>query len=229
MSEPRASLEEVERAFHAAGLVSRGAFHPEPDDKVPALAGGAPARTLVLAGNVGRSMWAAFSKAERAPQHALDAWSRAVLEPIAGRFGGAAMFPGGGPPFQPFIAWAQRAGPVTQSAIGMLIHPDYGLWHAYRGALALPDRLALPSPDMRPRPCDSCADKPCLSTCPVDAFKPSGYDMPACIGFLESPPGTECASQGCAARRACPVGREHIYEPAQAAFHMAAFVKANRR
>jgi len=93
----------------------------------------------------------------------------------------------------------------------------------------LPQRLDLPAPDARPCPCDSCADKPCLRTCPIDAFKPSGYDVPACIDFLESPSGTECAGQGCAARRACPVGQDHIYEPAQAAFHMAAFVKANRR
>ena len=229
MSEARTSLEEVEAALTGAGLVPRGAFHPEPDDKVPALSDGAPARTLILAGNTGRSMWAEFSKAGQAPQHALDAWSRAVLEPIAGRFGGAAFFPGGGPPYQPFIAWAQRAGPVTSSAIGMLIHPDFGLWHAYRGALALPQRLDLPEPDTRPRPCDSCADKPCLTSCPVGAFEPSGYDVRTCIDYLESPPGHGCMAQGCAARRACPVGQDHIYQPAQAAFHMAAFVKANRR
>ena len=229
MTERNISLEEVERALAAAGLVSRGAFHPKTNDKIPALSDGAPARTLVLAGNIGRSLWAAFSKAEHAPQHALDTWSRAVLEPIAARFGGAAIFPGDGPPYQPFIAWAQRAGPVRPSAIGMLIHPDFGLWHAYRGALALPQRLELPATDTRARPCDNCADKPCLTTCPVDAFKPSGYDVPTCIGFLESPPGVECTTQGCAARRACPIGREHIYEPAQAAFHMAAFVKANQR
>ncbi len=229
MTEGNASLEEVKRALADAGLVSRGAFHPAPDDKVPALAGGAPARTLVLAGNAGRSMWAAFAKAEHAPEHALDAWSRAVLAPIAARFGGAAILLGGGPPYPPFIAWAQRAGPVAPSPIGMMIHPDFGLWHAYRGALALPGRLDLPEPDTRPSPCDSCADKPCLTTCPVDAFKPSGYDVPACIDFLQTPPGAECASQGCAARRSCPIGQDHIYAPAQAAFHMAAFVKANRR
>ncbi|MHA1536604.1 MAG: hypothetical protein ACTSUD_03540 [Alphaproteobacteria bacterium] len=229
MSEAGAGLEEIERALAGVGLVSRGAFHPEPGDNVPVLASGAPARTLVLAGNEGPSMWQAFSKAERASEHALDAWSREILEPIAARFAGAAIFPGGGPPYLPFIAWAQRAGPVSSSALGLLIHPDFGLWHAYRGALALPRRLDLPAPDTRANPCDACADKPCLTACPVGAFKPSGYDVPACIAYLESPPGADCASHGCAARRACPVGQEHVYAPAQAAFHMEAFVKANKR
>lgn len=229
MTEPKTSLAEIERALTAIGLVLRGAFHPEPGDKVPALSAGAPARTLVLAGNAGGSMWAAFGNTERAPQHALDAWSRAVLEPIAARFGGAALFPGGAPPYPPFIAWAQRAGPVTSSPIGLLIHPDYGLWHAYRGALALPDRLDLPEPDTRPRPCDACPGKPCLTTCPVGAFTPSGYQVRTCIDYLESTPGNACSSHGCAARHACPVGRDYLYQPAQAAFHMAAFVKANRR
>ena len=37
-----------------------------------------------------------------------------------------------------------RAEAVAPSPLGILIHPDYGLWHAYRGALAFAERLALP-------------------------------------------------------------------------------------
>jgi len=33
---------------------------------------------------------------------------------------------------------------------------------------------------------------------------------------------------GCLARRACPVGAEHAHQPAQAAFHMRAFLAARR-
>jgi hypothetical protein len=33
-------------------------------------------------------------------------------------------------------------------------------------------------------------------------------------------------SGGCLARRACPVGREYAYDPAQARFHMQAFLAA---
>jgi len=223
----RTTLADVEAALQDAGLTPRGAFHPEPDDGVPDLPDGRPAGTLVLAGNVGPAMWAAFEESDAKGPDALDRWSAAVLTPIAERFDGAVHLPGG-PPYLPFIRWAQRAEPVQPSAIGMLIHPEYGLWHAYRGALALPGRLDLPPRDMRPRPCDTCADKPCLTTCPVGAFTAEGYDVPACVGYLETETGNECASHGCAARRACPVGREFHYAPEQAAFHMAAFVRANR-
>jgi hypothetical protein len=221
------TLSNIEAALTEAGLTPRGAFHPDPADGVPDLPDGRPAGTLVLAGNVGPAMWRAFGATASTGRDALERWSAAVLSPIAERFGGAAHLPGG-PPYLPFIRWAQRAGPLRPSAIGLLIHPDFGLWHAYRGALALPGRLDLPPPDARPSPCETCADKPCLATCPVGAFTTEGYDVPACTGYLAATPDNACMSQGCAARRACPVGREHHYAPEQAAFHMAAFLRANR-
>ena len=195
---------------------------------MPPLSDGSAARTVVLAGNVGPSMWDAFAATDRQDDHPLEAWSRAVLEPIAASFGGMVVYPFGGPPYQPFMRWAQRAGPIHPSKIGMLIHPDFGLWHAYRGAVLLPDRLELPARDERPRPCDSCPDKPCLTACPVNAFSAEGYDVPGCVAFVDDEPNNDCASHGCAARRACPVGRDVVYAPDQAAFHMAAFVRANQ-
>src|SRR4030095_137820 len=48
--------------------------------------------------------------------------------------------------------WAMRAEAVAPSPLGILIHPDYGLWHAYRGALAFAERLALPPRGARPLP-----------------------------------------------------------------------------
>src|SRR5690606_16718138 len=123
--------------------------------------------------------------------------------------------------------WAQRAEPVFPSPVGMLIHPEHGLWHAYRCAFAfagelegVPERRAVSSP------CESCAEKPCLSTCPVGAFDGSAYDVPACAGHLRRPEGADCMGLGCRARRACPVGRAATYLPEQAAFHMAAFLEA---
>lgn len=175
-------------------------------------------------------MWRAFEAAR--PAYAddpdpLDAWVRDVLAGIAGDVGATALFPFGGPPYLPFQRWAQRAGPVHPSPLGVLIHPDYGLWHAYRGALAFAERLDLAAPDDRPSPCATCADKPCLSACPVDAFSPDIYDVPACVGHIETAAGTDCLELGCRARRACPVGRDVLYEPAQAEFHMRAFRRAN--
>jgi len=211
------------------GLIVRGGFQPIAEDGVP----GDPA-TLVLVGNAGPAMWRAFEAARADGGYTdsanlLDDWVRGVLSGVAEELGAVPLVPFGGPPHLPFQRWAQRAEAVYPSPLGVLIHPDYGLWHAYRGALAFAERLDLPPGDDRPRPCDTCADKPCLAACPVAAFGPDGYEVPACIGHISAPEGADCMELGCRARRACPVGREFIYEPANAAFHMAAFRKAQQR
>ena len=52
-----------------------------------------------------------------------------------------------GRPWLPFQQWARKAEPVHVSPLGVLIHPDYGLWHSYRGALCFDTRL-LPCPSL---------------------------------------------------------------------------------
>jgi len=218
------------RAVEARGLIVRGAFHPSAEDGVPAMADGRGVATLVLVGVVGRSLWDVFQAApeSRQRQNPLDRWSRRVVAELAGELGADALFPFGGPPFLPFIRWAQRAEDVYPSPIGPLIHPEYGLWHAYRGALALPGSMDLPAMQARPRPCDACADQPCLSACPVGAFSARGYDVPVCIEHMDGRHGGDCLDGGCLARRACPVGVGYRYAPAQMGFHMRAFVAGNR-
>jgi hypothetical protein len=224
-------LTDFDAAVAATGLMLRGGFHPEPTDGVPA-GGGRLTKTVLLVGNVGGAMWEAFAAspemADGAP-HALDRWTRRVLSAIAATLGATALYPFDGPPYLPFQRWAMRAEAVAPSPLGILIHPDYGLWHAYRGALAFAERIELAPRDERPRPCDSCADKPCLTTCPVGAFSERGYDVPTCIGHIDGPAGTECMTGSCLARRACPIGRAYAYGPAQAAYHMRAFRRSNRR
>ena len=217
-------------AIEAAGLPLRGAFRPEADDAVPELPDGRASGTLVLLGNAGSDMWTAFRRSPEfaSGEHRLDRWSRRVIEGLAARFGASALFPFGGPPFLPFLRWARRAETLHPSPIGPLIHPRYGLWHAYRGALNFAERLELPEVEAEPSPCATCRDRPCLDACPVGAFTSSGYDVPACVGHVASPAGGSCLMQGCLARRACPVGREYRYVPAQAEFHMRAFLGARR-
>lgn len=212
----------IAAAFAEHGLLPRGAFHPGPGDGAPEVRG-----TIVLAGNAGPAMWDAFAAAMPDGPNALDLWSRTVLGDIARRFGATALFPFGGPPYLPFQRWAMKAEPVFSSPLGILIHPDWGLWHGYRGALAFADRRALPPPDTRPSPCGSCPDRPCLQTCPVAAFGEDAYDVPACAAHLRDDAGADCMSLGCRARRACPAGTGYVHEPAQAAFHMAAFLGAH--
>ena len=220
-------LEQIRESLAPHGLALRGGFQPGPEDAVPALTGGRACGTILLLGNLGGALWPVFAEspelADGAP-HPLDRWTRRILESLAPGFGATALFPFGGPPWLPFQRWAMKADSVTASPLGILIHPDFGLWHAYRGALAFADRLDLPQGVRRPSPCDSCIERPCLSGCPVGAFSPGGYDVAGCRGHVAGVRGTACRGQGCLARLACPIGREHAYPPAQMAFHMAAFL-----
>jgi len=213
-------------AIKRAGLVPRGAFRLEEGERQGALAG---VRTIVLAGMAGREGWSAFAASPEAGDGAgdpLDRWSRRVIEVLARELGGRAFFPFGGPPFWPFQQWARRAEPVHPSPLGILIHPRYGLWHSYRGALGFRQKLAVPAPAALPSPCDSCVGRWCLKACPVGAFSSAGYDVAACLGHLKSAAGADCVSLGCRARRACPVGAEHAYGAEQANFLMEAFLRA---
>lgn len=223
-TDKRLSYSAIVGAMTAEGLLARGAFHVLPADQVPADGTGRPAATLILAGHAGSGLWPAFKAGAPAGADPLDFWSRAVLQRLADLFGGWALHPFGGPPHHPFQRWAQRAEAVFPSPIGLLIHPRFGLWHGYRGALALAERIEIPPRENASPPCDSCQAKPCLATCPVDAFKPGAYDVPACIGHLATRAGVDCMTLGCRARRACPVGRDFVYEPEQARHHMRSFL-----
>ena len=224
------SLESIAGLLEAEGLAFRGAFHPEPADRVRALPDGAPVATLALVGFVGGGGWQGFAASAEASDGApnpLDRWSRRIIGGIAAALGAVALYPFGAPPL-PFQRWAREAEPVHPSPLGILIHPDWGLWHSYRGALAFRERLELPPPDRRPSPCDACAAKPCLSACPVGAFAPGRFKVAACIGHIAAPAGRDCVDLGCRARRACPIGAAYRYGRAQAEFHMRAFRAAQR-
>ena len=211
------------------GLVLRGAFWPRPDDGVPALSPGREVGTLVLLGWVGRSGYGAFAASPEAADglpDPLDRWSKRQVDALAADLGAHPLYPFGGPPYHPFQRWAQRAEPVTPSPLGLLIHPRWGLWHSYRGALAFAELLDSPSHPPAPSPCESCENRPCLSACPVGAFSGRGYDVEACAAHLRAPEGAPCRELGCLARRACPVGCLEAYGPAQSTFHMAAFIAA---
>ena len=215
---------DIARAAEEAGLALRGGFSLTETERAGALAA---ARSVLLFGFVGAAQWPVFAASPEAADglpHPLDRWSRRVLTALAARFGATSLFPFDGPPYWPFQQWARRAEALHPSPIGLLIHPRYGLWHSYRGALGFSEALALPELKPAPSPCDSCSGRWCLKGCPVGAFSPAGYDVAACVAHLRNAAGADCMGQGCRARRACPVGAEHAYGPEQANFHMRAFL-----
>lgn len=209
----------TELAHH--GLMLRGGFHPGGDDTIPD-----QVQTVLMVGNAGPDMWRAVSHNKPNDPNPLDAWTKSVLDPIAAHYDATATYPFDGPPYHPFQKWAQVADDVHPSPIGPLIHPTFGLWHAYRGAFLFEIRMKLPDIARTASPCASCSEKPCLATCPVEALSDGHYDVPACRDHMKDTTGSDCLELGCRARRACPIGQDFIYDPSQAEFHMQSFLTA---
>lgn len=186
--------------------------------------------SILLVGSVGSSFWPHFaSSAEYLDGQAdpLDRWSRKMGDALALDFDCEALFPFDGPPYWPFLTWASLTGRSQTSMLGMHVHPEYGLWQAFRFALAFrASPPAMVASDGTVEVCARCTSRDCLTSCPVDAFTESGYDVNRCFGYLRANPDAPCHTRGCLARRACPVGAEHRYTQEHAGFHMQEFMKA---
>ena len=174
----------------------------------------------------GPEMWPIFTTSQEyddGRKDPLDRWSKRILSDLASANGWETIFPSDGPPFAPFIAWAKASGRFWDSPAGMMVHDTAGLMISIRGAFVT-DRTRAKIPAATVSPCISCADQPCATACPVGALSAeTGYDVPACRAFLDSPAGRDCLESGCKARRACPVSARFGRDPAQSAFHMRAF------
>jgi len=176
--------------------------------------------TLILIGPDEPTFWAHFKKSPEFSDgltDPLDRWSTRVLPPFAKLFDGKAHFPFGGPPYQPFYTWALNTGRFFTSPIGFLVHDTRGLFASFRGAIWVPLNIKA---EVGVNPCTAC-DAPCKTACPVGAFD-DGYDVMSCKSHINSDAGADCITQGCRARRACPVYQDNR-RPEQAKLHMESF------
>ena len=218
---------EIEKCLNLEHLRCCGGFHPNSTDKLGQL--NETISTAIIVGNAGNQtsfdFWAAFQAGPHHKENPLETWTRDILSEIATELAADVLYPFDGPPYIPILTWAERAEPVHQTPFGPLIHPEYGLWHAYRGVLLFKETIEIPPFHNSASPCIDCKDQPCLSACPVNAIADRDFNIEACAGFLASDQGNTCSKEGCLARRACPIGQDHIYEPAQAAFHLQAFLE----
>lgn len=209
----------IEAAAQALHLAVFGAFHPTDQDNAPE-----GCKTLILMGPHEPGFWAHMTQStewrDDLPDP-VDRWSKRVVTDLANQMGATPLFPFGGPPYQPFIAWAQRSGRAWQSPVTLLVHDRAGLMVSYRGALALNQQLDLPP--LPECPCEACVSQPCLSACPANALGAKGYDLPKCHDWLDEHPTGACMSRGCAVRRACPISQTYGRVDEQSAYHMSRF------
>lgn len=192
-------------------------------------------RRLLLVAHGGRMLWRAFQAAGRGGKTAdpIDRYSRRAVSTVVSEFWGVAA---DGVTFLypltdhliPLQQLGTAAGWSHRSPIGTDIHPDYGLWFAYRAAVLVENPLPLLSAPVRPSPCDTCVDQPCVTTCPAGAVGEIGrFGLNACVTHrLQSQ--SSCAGQ-CLARLACPAAVQHRYTAGQIAYHYGQSLKDIRR
>jgi epoxyqueuosine reductase len=201
----------------------------------------APAsRTIIVVGNGGGALWTALRRHagahpgwfERA--NPLDDFTREIVEgeiAPAARIGGATahvVYP-----FMHdaatlnFIELGKAAGLAGPSILGVVVHPIYGPWIAFRAAILIDQEIDAPGDAAGFDPCPSCTVRSCIPACPVEAIAfPSGWDIPKCLTHrVEDEP--DCAPR-CHARAGCVLGPQHRYPDDELAYHQMRALRAMR-
>ncbi|MGB1251798.1 MAG: hypothetical protein ACPG8W_14360 [Candidatus Promineifilaceae bacterium] len=119
------------------------------------------------------------------------------------------------------------AGWHHPSPLGLGIHSHYGVWFAYRVALLIDADMPLRVEQPTPSPCDSCLDKPCMTSCPINAVRGIDQFQVGRCGKHRVAENSSCADR-CLSRLACPVGTTHRYPLAQIQYHYANALPAMR-
>ena len=224
------NFDTIAAAVEATGLKLRGGLSLNPQDQLPPF----PAkvrRTLCCC-----SGWSA--RAPGRPLPAVQNGDSQGMPLIPGRAGSSRLWLRDWEPYRCSRSTARPTGHSSAGRRGRTSRPladrdsdpsRLRARHAYRAALLFAERIDIPPPGVRARPCDTCTDRPCLSACPVGAFTELAYRVDLCISHISSPAGVMCIGEGCRARDACPVGRAFRYPAEQMRFHMEAFRRAHQR
>ena len=184
---------------------------------------------LLVFGHGGPRMWQALAgSAFKRDEHPIDDFSADTV---------ARFFTEENPANSYTLLYPQKQGVIPLQQLGRLagwhhaspfrigVNARWGSWFAYR-AVALADTSFAPTAPMpESSPCESCADKPCLSACPVAVG--DNIQLDACLDKrLED--ASRCAST-CLARLACPVMVKERYSQEQIVYHYARSLETIRR
>lgn len=177
-------------------------------------------RRLVLVGHGGRRMWQVLQERGLRTANPIDEYSITLTRQFIRDFLD-------GPPVfwlypnTDYIVPLQQLGEAVgwsyPSPLGSGISPTYGVWFAYRAAFLTSADLPLMQDDPAPSPCMTCAEKPCLSACPVGAVRLDAFNIEGCVSYRLRA-DTPCADR-CLARLACPFFPQHRYTLPQIQYH----------
>lgn len=196
------------------------------------------ARSIVVIGNGGGAFWDAFQHhAKENPgwmtrDNPLDDFTRVVIErelgPILRGVAHTIVYPfmSGGPTLN-FMEAGKAAGLSGPSILGVMVHPVYGPWIAFRAAILLSESIDAPGEACGFDPCPSCIARTCISACPAEAVSlGGGWDIPKCLTHRVEMEA-DCAPR-CHARAACVLGPQHRYPDEELAYHQMRALRSMR-
>jgi epoxyqueuosine reductase len=210
----------------------------KPEYSAAAIAPGA--RSIIVIGNGGAAFWSAFKRHGEnnsgwmARDNPFDDFTRTVVErdiaPLLAALGIAHTiiypFLSTGPTLS-FMAAGKAAGLSGPSLLGVMVHPVYGPWIAFRAAILVNELIDAPGVADGFDPCPSCTARTCISACPAEAVSlASGWDIPKCLTHRVEVEA-DCAPR-CHARAGCVLGPEHRYADDELAYHQMRSLRAMR-
>lgn len=190
MAKSLSNFADLPNGLSEYGLVSFGGLELTKDECAAGCEGFAGGKALLI-GNAGAGMWRIFSQSNEyadGSRDPMNRWTKGVLDEMAQSLRCRVFYPFD-EPYWPFQKLARKAAGIQPSPLGILIHPEYGLWHAFRGLFVFDGgheyvnqiNALIANAEKLNHPCDVCEDKPCLSACPVGAFIGERLDVETCF------------------------------------------------
>jgi len=195
------------------------------------------ARSIIVIGNGGGALWRALQR--YAGDHhgwwkrdnPLDDFTREAIErSVVPAFKSLSVviypFMGDRPTLN-FVELAKVVGLAGPTILGVVAHPIFGPWVAFRAALLVDEVIDAPGDALGFDPCPTCVPRSCINACPVAAVAhPGGWDIPTCVTHrVENE--ADCAPR-CHARVACVLGPEHRYPDDELAYHQMRALRSMR-
>ncbi|MEM7209070.1 MAG: hypothetical protein AAF434_14700 [Pseudomonadota bacterium] len=167
---------------------------------------------LIVLGNTGAQLWKflqarGMDRSDPIDSASLDLAKR-FCESYLPRGKHTVVFP------TDYVVPLQRVGAILgwgePSPLGIGIHPERGLWWAYRSAIMTSIDVPVTTVVDASSPCDQCKSRACENACPAGAVNvEASFNVDAC--FRSRALKNSICRDRCHARLACPVGNEYRY------------------
>ena len=180
---------------------------------------------LLLIGHRGGFLWQQLNQEGLNGTHPIDEFTRTKVTAWLAHHHPTSrchfVYPG------PLTVGLQRLGTLAgwhyPSPFMVGVNAKWGSWFAYRAAVLFNTDITPTVPLGGESPCDSCASRICVRSCPANALD-GAFNLAVCLDYRRQ---TDSACKDrCMARNSCPVGAEHRYSDEQISYHYGQSMRA---